>query len=84
MILSNTRLPFTTNLVFGIGSGVTFTELYGPGYDELRKVWSRGGFTSVRILSWVFSATKLKTLAPTSRLPRVGKFQLASTVANRE
>jgi hypothetical protein len=83
-IRSNTRLPFTTNFVFGTGSPVTLTELNGPGYDEFRKSWSRGGFWGVRILSWVCSATKLKTLAPTSRLPRVGKFQLASTVAISE
>ena len=63
---------------------MTLTELNGPGYDELSKSLSRGGFSGVRITSWVSSATKLKTLAPTSRLPRVGKSQLASTVAISE
>ena len=82
-IPGNTGLPLTTKVVFGIGIAAVFAELKIPGYDESNNVCDRGsnGLVKDRILSPVLAATNEKTLAPTSYLPRVGRFQLASTVA---
>lgn len=78
----NTGLPFTTKVVFGIGSGAVFLELKIPAYDASNNVCDRDGLVKVRIWSPVCYATKEKLLAPTSYLPRVGRSQLASTVAS--
>ena len=69
-------------MVFGIGSGAVVSELKIPGYEASNKVCDREGLVKERIVSPVCWATKENTLAPTSYLPRVGRFQLASTVAS--
>lgn len=78
LILLDTSLPFTTSDILGTGCGAHCLVLKIPGYDLLRKVADRA--VLVRTLSPVFEATSEKTFAPTSKRPRVGRFQFAQTV----
>lgn len=81
-IFGRTVRWFTTSDVLGIGKGALGPLLKTPGYEAFNNVWSKLG--RVRVTSPVFFATKLNTLAPTSYLPRVWSFQLASIVAISE